>query len=217
MPIFAIIRICCTWLLVWVIADEINMIWVPPLRSSILKRDISLDGKISRWKLARAPWWQNMCLSMVVLCAFICWMVFICVCPPIFVGGCECGAGKIIKTSSFMLMSPDLPRRVTLRTLTDNTRRILEFHCNPDPGGSQKQTGIAIRCTLEQFRTVCADFALVWNVMLKYSKAHVLCMKRQPQHHTAYVTRVSNVIKTLNKIREHKKILSDIARITRIT
>ena len=145
--------------------QKIKVSWVPPLRTSILRRYISLDGEISRWKLARAPWWQTMCLPIVVLCAFICWMVCICACPPMFVGGCECGAGKIIKTSSFMLMSPDLPRRVTLRTLTDNTRRILQFHCTLDPEGSQKWTGITIICTLEQFCTVCADLALVWNVM----------------------------------------------------
>ena len=120
MPIFAIIRICCNGFFVWVMADEINIIclfaarswqkfkvrdtkkikvnWVSPLRTSILRRYISLDGEISRWKLARAPWWQTMCLPIVVLCAFICWMVCICVCPPMFVGGCECGAGKFIKT-----------------------------------------------------------------------------------------------------------------------
>ena len=59
------------------------------------------------------------------------------------------------------------------------------------------------------------------HVMLKYSKAHVLCMKRQQQHHKVYVTRVSNGVKhkKLTNLREHitEKNLSGIARITRIT
>ena len=54
--------------------------------------------------------------------------------------------------------------------------------------------------------------------MLQCSKAHVLYMKRQPQRHKVYVTRVSNAVKhkKLKNLREHitEKILLDIARIT---
>ena len=141
--------------------------------------------------------------AIVVLCAFICWMVCFCVCPPMFVGACKCGAGKFIKTSCFMLMSPDIPRRVTLCTLTDNKYQ-KNFAISLHP--RSRRTGIAIICTLEQFRTVCADLALVWNaIMLICSKAHVLSMKRQPQHHKVYVTGVSNAVKykTMKNIRKH--------------
>ena len=41
-------------------------------------------------------------------------------------------------------------------------------------------------------------------------------MKRQPQHHKVYVTRVSNAVKKIDKSKgtHHGKILLDIARIT---